>query len=95
MWRQRACWRCYRERNPSIDDERYAARARRDIDSLSRIYADDYVLVTAEGDFRSKADQINEVTSDVLKIQPPEILERSVTIKSNLALVVGFFNDRL
>jgi uncharacterized protein (TIGR02246 family) len=73
----------------SIDDERYAARARRDTDSLSRIYADDYVLVTAEGIVRSKADQINEVTSDQLKFQPPEILERSVVVNGDSALVIS------
>jgi uncharacterized protein (TIGR02246 family) len=73
----------------SVDDERFAARARRDIDSLSRIYADDYVLVTAEGTVRSKADQINEVTTDQLKFQPPEIIERTVTVSGEFGLVTS------
>ena len=72
----------------ATDDERFAARARGDVATMSRIYADDYKLITAEGDLRSKADQINEMTSRQLKFSPPKILERTVRVYGHSAVVL-------
>lgn len=71
----------------AIDDARFNARAKGDIDTMSRIYADDYVLITAEGDVRSKADQINEMKSAQLKFSPPQILERTIRVYGQTAVV--------
>ena len=72
----------------AVDDERFDARAKGDTDTMSRIYADDYTLITAEGVVRSKADQINEMKSQQLQFSPPKILERNVRLYGDSAVVI-------
>jgi ketosteroid isomerase-like protein len=71
----------------AMDDARIKARADADIPTMSRIYADDYQLVTAEGALRTKEDQIGEMRSGQLRFQPVELLERSVRIYGVTAIV--------
>jgi hypothetical protein len=47
----------------STDDARIKARTSGDVQTMSKIYADDYTLVTAEGDSRTKEDQLSELRS--------------------------------
>jgi hypothetical protein len=72
------------------DNARIHARATGDIATLSRIYADDYVLITAEGVVRSKLDQINELKSGKLRFTPLVPTERSVRLFRDVALVHPF-----
>jgi len=72
-----------------LDDQRYAARQSGDADAMSRIYADDYTLITAEGVLRSKADQINEMRSQQLRFNPIEILDRNVRVYGDTAIVLA------
>lgn len=71
------------------DDARIHARAVGDVARLSRIYADDYVLITAEGDVRSKQDQINELKSGRLHFAPLVPTERTVRLFGDVALVTS------
>ena len=73
----------------SLDDQRYAAREKGDADAMSRIYADDYTLITAEGVLRSKSDQINEMRAQQLKFNPIEILDRNVRVYGDAAIVLA------
>jgi uncharacterized protein (TIGR02246 family) len=71
------------------DNARIQARARGDLQTLNRVYADDYVLITAEGDVRSKQDQIGELKSGKLHFAPLVPVERRVRLFGNVALVVS------
>ena len=73
----------------STDDARIEARTKGDVQTLSNIYADDYVLVTAEGAVRTKADQINELRSGQLQFQPVEIIDRTVRVYNGTAIVLS------
>ena len=71
------------------DNARIQARAIGDRATLSRIYADDYVLITAEGVVRSKRDQIDELKSGKLRFAPLVPTERTVRLFGNVALVTS------
>jgi len=71
----------------AMDDARIKARADADTRTMSRIYADDYRLVTAEGALLTKEDQIGEMQSGQLRFQPVELLERSVRVYGVTAIV--------
>ena len=71
------------------DDARIKARASGDARTLGLIYADDYMLITAEGDVRSRQDQIEELKSGKLQFAPLVPLERKVRLFGDVALVVS------
>ena len=73
----------------ATDDRRIKARAEGDVKALSRIYADDYSLITAEGEVRSKAVQLREIKSGQLHFAPLKPLEREVRIYGQAALVIS------
>lgn len=73
----------------AVDDARIASRTAGDADALESIYADDYVLITAEGDVRSRKDQIDELRAGQLQFQPLEIVERSVRLYGDTAIVLS------
>ena len=73
----------------ATDDARIKARAAGDIRTMSRIYADDYTLVTAEGALRKKGDQISEMRTGQLRFQPVELLERTVRVYDGTAIVLS------
>ena len=71
------------------DDARIRARTSGDAQTLARIYADDYMLVTAEGAVRTKEIQMSELRSGELQFRPVEILERAVRIYNDSAIVLS------
>ena len=71
----------------STDDARINARTSGDVQRMSKIYSDDYTLVTAEGDIRTKEDQLSEMRSGQLQFRPVELLERTVRIYDKAAIV--------
>ena len=71
------------------DDARIRARAAGNTGTLSRIYADDYSLITAEGVVRSKQDQIGELKSGKLHFAPLVPRERKVRLFGDTALVIS------
>ena len=71
----------------STDDARIKARTSGDVQTMSKIYADDYTLVTAEGDLRTREDQLSELRSGQLQFRPVEVLERTVRLYGNTAIV--------
>lgn len=73
----------------ATDDRRIQARAEGDVKTLSRIYADDYSLITAEGEVRSKAVQLSELRSGQLHFAPLKPLEREVRLYGQTALVIS------
>lgn len=71
------------------DDARIHARAVGDLQALSRIYAADYSLITAEGEVRTRQDQLGDLKSGALRFAPHIPLERKVRLFGNAALVVS------
>ena len=71
------------------DDARIRARAAGDVATLSRIYADDYSLITAEGVVRNRQDQLGELKSGTLHFAPLVPIERKVRMFGDVALVVS------
>jgi uncharacterized protein (TIGR02246 family) len=72
----------------ATDDRRMDALRRGDATPLREIYADDYTLVTPAGVVRSKADQINELSSGQLR-QQIDLLERTVRMYGDVAIVLS------
>jgi len=73
----------------NTDNARIQARAAGDVETLRKIYADDYVLITAEGDVRSKLDQINELKSGKLRFAPLVPTERTARLFGDVALITS------
>ena len=73
----------------ATDDLRIRARAEGDVKALSRIYAADYNLITAEGAVRTRADQLTELRSGQLHFAPLKPLEREVRLYGRSALVIS------
>jgi hypothetical protein len=73
----------------ATDDRRTEALRRGNAGPLREIYADDYTLVTPAGVIRSKADQITEIESGQLRYGAIEVLERTVRIYDDVAVVVS------
>ncbi len=73
----------------ATDDSRIRARAEGDVKTLSRIYAEDYSLITAEGEVRSKALQLSELVAGQLRFAPLKPLERQVRLYGQAALVIS------
>ena len=74
----------------AIDDRRTDALRRGDSAPLYRIYADDYTLVTpSTGVVRSKAEQINDLDSGRVRYEKIEVMERTVRVYGDVAIVVA------
>jgi ribonuclease Z len=74
----------------ATDDRRTEALRRGDSAPLRQIYADDYTLVTpAAGAIRSKAEQIADLESGRVRYPTIEVLERSVRVHGDVAIVVA------
>lgn len=71
------------------DDARIRARAAADVGALSRIYGQDYVLITAEGVVRSREDQLGELSKGQLRFAPLVPVERRVRLYGRTALVIS------
>jgi len=79
----------------STDDMRIEARTKGDVQTLSAVYADDYVLVTAEGVVRTKSDQINELRAGQLQFEPVEIVDRTVRVYDGSAIVLSHERSKI
>jgi Domain of unknown function (DUF4440) len=73
----------------STDDARIQARTNGDVQTMARIYGDDYTLVTAEGVLRTKEDQLSEMRTGQLQFKPVEVLERTVRLYDSAAIVLS------
>jgi len=77
----------------ATDDRRYDALRRNDPAPLESIYADDYTLVTATGQVKTKADQIRQLKSGELRYGKIEVVERSVRMYGDVAVVLSVQDD--
>lgn len=77
----------------ATDDRRYDALRRGDPAPLESIYADDYTLVTATGEVKTKADQIRQLKSGELHYVKFDVVERSVRMYGDVAVVLSVQND--
>jgi len=74
----------------ATDDRRTAALRRGDSKPLYQIYADDYTLVTpSTGVIRSKTEQINDLDSGHVRYEKIEVMERTVRVYGDVAIVVA------
>lgn len=73
----------------ATDDRRTEALRRGDTQPLHQIYADDYTLVTPAGIVRTKVEQIRELESGELLYRRIEVLERSVRVYDDVAVVLS------
>jgi ketosteroid isomerase-like protein len=71
------------------DDRRTDALRRGDPAPLREIYLDDYTLVTPAGVVRTKAEQIGELESGELRYRNIEVLERTVRVYGDVAVVIS------
>jgi ketosteroid isomerase-like protein len=77
----------------ATDDRRIQALRRGDTKPLEEIYADDYTLVTATGEIRTKADQLRELKSGELRYERFRTLERIVRMYGDVAIVLSRQDD--
>ena len=77
-----------RQKIIATDDRREAALKQGDIATLRQIYADDYTLVSPAGVVQTKADQINDVSSGRLRYNKLELIERTVRIYGDTAVML-------
>ena len=73
----------------ATDDRRTEALRRGDTAPLREIYLDDYTLVTPAGIVRSKAEQIGELESGELRYGSIEVLERTVRVYGDVAVIIS------
>jgi ketosteroid isomerase-like protein len=73
----------------ATDDRRTDALRRGDTGPLREIYLDDYTLVTPAGIVRSKAEQIAELESGELRYRSIEVLDRTVRVYGDVAVVIS------
>lgn len=73
----------------ATDERRTDALRRADPAPLREIYADDYTLVTPAGVIRSKREQIGELESGELRYHSIEVLDRSVRLYGDVAVVLS------
>lgn len=74
----------------ATDDRRTDALRRGDSKPLYQIYADDYTLVTpSTGIIRSKTEQIQDLDSGRVHYEKIEVLERTVRVYGDVAIVVA------
>src|SRR5207247_1292496 len=79
----------------STDDRRLDALRRNDGAPLRQIYADDYTLVTPAGVVRTKIDQIDELASGRLRYEKAEVIERTVRVYGDVAIVLSREKDSI
>ena len=72
----------------AIDDRRETALRQGDVATLRQIYADDYTLVSPTGVVQTKADQIKDLSSGTLRYIKLELIERTVRIYGNTAVML-------
>jgi uncharacterized protein (TIGR02246 family) len=77
----------------ATDDRRYDALRRGDPAPLESIYADDYTLVTATGEVKTKADQIRQLKSGELHYGKIDVVERSIRMYGDVAVVLSVQDD--
>jgi ketosteroid isomerase-like protein len=73
----------------TTDDRRTEALRRGNAAALRQIYAEDYTLVTPDGVVRGKADQISEVESGRLRYPRIEVIDRTVRLYGDVAVVLS------
>ena len=53
----------------NVDNERAQALRRNDVGALSRLYADDFMMITSTGQMRSKQDQLRDISASTIQHQ--------------------------
>jgi ketosteroid isomerase-like protein len=79
----------------ATDERRADALRRNDSAPLRQIYADDYTLVTPAGIVRSKDDQINELVSGRVRYEKLEVIDRTVRVYGDTAILLSRENDSI
>jgi ketosteroid isomerase-like protein len=79
----------------ATDDRRSDALRRGDGAPLKQIYADDYTLVTPSGVVRSKSEQITDLASGRVRYEKIEVVERTVRIYGDVAIVLSREKDSI
>jgi dienelactone hydrolase/ketosteroid isomerase-like protein len=72
-----------------VDAERNDALRSGDTAALSRLYADDFLMITSTGELRSKRDQLRDIGSGTIQHQGPAERVLHVTIEGDVAVLQG------
>ena len=73
----------------AVDAQRNDALRAGDTAALSRLYADDFVMITSTGDLRSKSDQLRDIGSGRVQHQGPDERVLHVTVEGDVAVLQG------
>ena len=72
-----------------LDNERTQATQKSDTTFIERVYADDYVVIAANGRVRSKAQVVADYKSGVLKVESLKDDELKVRVYGDTAILTG------
>ena len=72
-----------------LDNERTQATQKSDTAFIERVYADDYVVIAANGRVRSKAQVVADYKSGVLKVESLKDDELKVRVYGDTAILTG------
>jgi len=70
------------------------ASVRKDITALGRILSDDFILITASGTVKNKAQLIDSIKSTDLVVEPFETEDVMVRIYGDTAVLTGHFTQK-
>ena len=55
----------------AVDEERDQALRHNDVQALARLYSDDFMMITAAGEIRTKQDQLRDISAGTIQHQGP------------------------
>jgi len=72
-------------------EHEFAAAYCKDVATVERIMADDYVFISPEGEYRTKADEIGDLKSGKLKVTQLTAEDMKVRVHGTAAIVTGYY----
>jgi len=81
-------------RNCKLEEKWTAAYKERQINILSTLLAEDFVITVEDGNTYSKAGYITHSADPSVKVELAELSELRVRVRGNLAIVTGAYHER-
>jgi len=73
----------------AVDAARNAALRASDTTALSRLYADEFLIITSTGQLRTKRDQLRDIGAATVQHQGPDERILQLTLQGDVAVVQG------
>ncbi len=71
----------------AVDEERNQASRSNDLQTLERIYSDDFLMITATGELRTKQDQLRDISTGTIQHQGSPYRILKLRAYGNVAVV--------